>query len=262
MSVFSEMSMGTHSTNLGPYGSNLSPSADGTCKRFSAGALSTDPSNPPPSPITNQPSFIMTELGDAFSAMYSEDNYPMAPNPSLNYDEMSSASLSVSQRQIPAALNGGIHHDPRMQPMYGGRGGGVVMRRGNPLHAMNHHHHNHERYYHPGAHSHHSHNAHPHPSQPHNHTMQSAQHYHQNHHHHLHQNHHFPFQAHDQLETESTLSMTTAHTDNQYDSIHDVTPPGRPPSLATEISEHYHHIPTSPASLASEDYEEEFLHQT
>ena len=258
MSVFSEMSMGTHSTNLGPYGSNLSPSADGTCKRYSAGGLSTDPSNPPPSPITIQPSFAMTELGDAFSAVsqgYSEFNYPRAPNPSLDYDEMSSASLSVSQRRIPAALNGGIHHDPRM---YGGRGGGVVVRRGNPL--MNNHHH-HERYYQPpGLHNHHPHNAHPHPSHSHSHT-QSSQHYHQNHHR-LHQNHHFPFQAQDQVEIESTISMTTAHTDNPYDSIHDVTPPGRPPSLATEISEHYNHIPTSPVSLASDDYEEEFLHQT
>ena len=73
-------------------------------KRLST--LSTDPSNPPNSPITHR-SVAFTIGGAETCTMYSEVDPPIppAPNPSLNYDAISNEGLtSVSQRRYPAVL--------------------------------------------------------------------------------------------------------------------------------------------------------------
>ena len=190
---------------------NTSPSSDNVFKRWS-----NDPSGPPPSLCQ---SYLPREY-DGVSAISSYDGRNPPP-PSVNYDAMSDMSYSVSRKDYPVAMNG--DHSYHVQ-------------RGNPL--MSRYLHNERCYY-----NHHLH-SHAHPPRTHNHSNQYNM-------------HRLRQQEQDTLtlETESTFSMaTTAQTDNhdvfRYDSMHDVTPPGRPPSPATEISEH--RIPMSPRSAISE----------
>jgi len=251
---YSETSGGTHLTHLDPYCNNLSPSStDSTFKRVSV--LSTDPSNPPPTPNTERRSaFVATELGigidDGISTIshpFSECDSHVPPNPpapSLNFDEMSSMSCSVSQRNVPVAMNGmDPHTHVHRHNRYGhGR---------NPLLAHNNHHFQQERYYHPSSYYYHQHNPYSHHFA--NHRPPHL------HHAHFVRAHGERFDA--QSDSESTLSMTTVNTDNQDD----LPPPGRPPSPATmtEYSEtHIHPLPsTSPISEDSEECSENFLHQ-
>lgn len=68
---------------------------------------STDPSNPPNSPITTPRSIA---YGDGLSLTSSRNfsefdvGVPPVPNPSVNYDAYSDRFSSVSQRRVPAAL--------------------------------------------------------------------------------------------------------------------------------------------------------------
>ena len=254
---YSETSGGTHLTHLDPYGTNLSPSStDSTFKR-SAAALSTDPSVPPPSLITErQSAFITTENGiECMSTIsqpfsdYPESHVPPnAPPPSINYNFDDDMSCSVSQRNVQVAMNGiDPHTHVHSNNRYGhGR---------NPLLAHNNHHYQHERYFHPSCHY-HQHNPYSHHFANHH-----PSHLHPSHLHHAHyvRDHGEPFDA--PSDSESTLSMTTVNTDNQDD----LPPPGRPPSPATmtEYSEtHIHPLPsTSPISEDSEECSENFLHQ-
>ena len=70
-------------------------------KRLST--LSTDPSNPPNSPITHRS--VAFTLGDEVT-IYSEFDPPIprVPNPSLDYDAISEGISSVSQRKYPGVL--------------------------------------------------------------------------------------------------------------------------------------------------------------
>ena len=82
-------------------------------KRLST--LSTDPSNPPNSPITHRS--VAFTLGDEMSMVsrpFSEFDPPVprVPNPSVNYDAISDRMSSVSQRRFPGVLpqNGTVGH--------------------------------------------------------------------------------------------------------------------------------------------------------
>lgn len=70
-------------------------------KRLST--LSTDPSNPPNSPITRRS--VTFTMGDEVT-MYSEFDPPIPPppNPSIDYDTMSEGITSVSQRKFPGVI--------------------------------------------------------------------------------------------------------------------------------------------------------------
>lgn len=70
-------------------------------KRLST--LSTDPSNPPNSPITHRS--VAFTLGDDVTT-YSEFDPPIppVPNPSLDYDAISECISSVSQRKYPGVI--------------------------------------------------------------------------------------------------------------------------------------------------------------
>lgn len=225
---------GTHSTQLDLHGSNLSPSSfDSTSKRRSITALSTEPSVPPPSLITDrQSAFAMGDDRMSACSQGLSDYTPRVPNPSLNYsvDAMSSASFSVSQRNFPAAINGTDPHTHIHTHNH-------HFRR-NPLLSQNHHHPYQQRNYH-------THHFVSHPP------------------HHLHHPH-FVRQQRERLDTmsdtDSTISMTTLNTEN-----FDLPPPGRPPTPATmtEFSGYHPHSlsPSSPISEDSEQCSENFLHR-
>lgn len=228
---------GTHSTQL-ERGSNLSPSSfESTAKRRSIAALSTDPSVPPPSLITDrQSAFVMTEIrpddiiSESYSYSYLNGNTPRVPNPSLNYsmDAMSSASFSVSQRNFPAAINGTDPHTHIHTHNH--------QFRRNPLLSQSHY-------------------------QQHNHR---TQHFVTRPPYHLHHPH-FVRQQRERLDTmsdtDSTMSMTTLNTENQDD----LPPPGRPPTPATMTEFSGYHpqslSPSSPISDDSEQCSENFLHR-
>lgn len=212
-SDYEGVSLGTHSTRF----SQLSPSNDISLKRFS------DRSNPPPSPaITDFESYSV------FSD--NEPHVPPAPAPSINYETMSGISDSVSRRgDLPV---NGVHGPHRLPPGY---------------HHINHHH------------PHHQHQQPP----PYDHHSAYTQSRYSN----LPLAHYgrsggrgaaplaYPLHNLDsQSESESTFSFSTVNTGSHdifhYDSVHDVTPPGRPPSPATVVSEH--RLPDSPASPVSE----------
>ena len=83
-------------------------------KRLST--LSTDPSNPPNSPITHRSvAFTLADDMSVVSRPFSELEHPVprAPNPSVNFDAISDCMSSVSQPRFPAVLppNGINHHD-------------------------------------------------------------------------------------------------------------------------------------------------------
>ena len=258
---YSEFSGGTHTTQIGN-GSHVSQNS--MYKRQSAAGLSTDPSNPPPSPMTLRRSpTALTDIEDdesVFSETISEFPVPPGPTPSLNYDVdlgSDNLSFSVSQSQFPATINGRapnplLVHQQQQRPMYA---------------------------YLPYPHN----GGYPHPT-----ALQGG------HGHHWggpkrvqqptngknpYQNncHHYPPPSHPRkeldsvarTETESTISMTTVSTENRDEYFEEeamsYAPPGRPPSPVTVVSE-YPPPPISPDSTISgfsdEDCSERQLHQT
>ena len=168
------------------------------------------PSNLPTSPRTVRESYVM---GETCSQLFSEIDGCRAPNPSVNYDAMSGVSTSVSQR-IPSTAGAWDYGYPRYTL---GRN-----QKTNPLHHL-------ERYRLPSS------LVYPYLSQlsyPSPHIWN------------------YDDMREILTETESTVSMTTANTENcdvfHYD---DARPPGRPPSLATEVSGNSN--PISPNSSIS-----------
>lgn len=93
-------------------------------KRLST--LSTDPSNPPNSPITIHRSIEFMDAGDEMSVLsrpYSEMELPIprVPNPSMNFDAISDNISSVSQHRVMAVYqpNGLMgHHSNHLPPPY------------------------------------------------------------------------------------------------------------------------------------------------
>lgn len=258
---YSDFSNGTITTQLGN-GSNASSSHNGPFKRNCG--LSTDPSNPPPSPMTERHSRFSTALTDieddqsVFSEHMSEYPVPPPPNPSLNYDVdivSDNLSYSVSQNRFPATISGRTHNNLMQQyKQYNYPNGGYPP---TPQRSQ---------WYSNGGIS----------SQHHvdkRNSQRTNGKYPTNSYH-----HHFP-PAHprkelDSLartETESTISVTTVSTENhddyQYEDMMSCPPPGRPPSPVTVVSEYPPPAPPmSPDSTLSELSEDEcserHLHQT
>lgn len=257
---YSEFSGGTNSTHIG---NNSHASQNSMFKRQSAAGLSTDPSNPPPSPMTLRRSpTALTDIEDdesVFSDTMSEFPVPPGPTPSLNYDDMGSDNLSfsVSQSQYPATIsgrapnplllqqqqrsvypyppyhyNGGGYHHSSALPNGHGHQWGVPKRAQPPTNGKN------------------PYNCHHYPT---SHTRKEL----------------------DSLartETESTISITTVSTENRGDEEYfdndeamSYAPPGRPPSPVTVVSE-YPAPPMSPDSTLSgfseDECSERQLHQT
>ena len=256
-----QFSGGTHTTQIGN-GSHISGSGNSMYKRQSAAGLSTDPSNPPPSPMTLRRSFTaLTDIEDdesVFSETISEFPVPPGPTPSLNYDVdfgSDNLSFSVSQSQFPATINGRapnpllVHQQQRSMypyPPYHHNGG----------------------YPHPtalqGGHGHHW--GGPKRVQ----DPTNGKNPYQNNCHHYPPSH--PRKELDSIartETESTISMTTVSTENRDDYFEEeamsYAPPGRPPSPVTVVSE-YPAPPISPDSTISgfseDECSERHLHQT
>ena len=260
---YSDFSNGTITTQLGN-GSNVSSSQNGGLFNKRSSGLSTDPSNPPPSPMTMRHSRFSTALTDieddqsVFSEHMSEYPVPPPPNPSLNYDVdivSDNLSYSVSQNRFPATISGRAHNNSLLMQQYrqynyphynnGGHpptpqrnqwssNGGISFQ------------HNGDNSVDPQ----HTNGKYP---------YSSTNSYH----------HHFP-PAHprkelDSLartETESTISITTVSTENHddyhYEDMMSCPPPGRPPSPVTVVSEYPPPAPPmSPDSTLSELSEDE-----
>lgn len=258
---YSDFSNGTSTTQLGN-DSNVSASQVSPYKRRSVGGFPTDPSNPPPSPMTMRQSRFSTALTDIedeqslFSEHMSEFPVPPAPNPSLNYDaDMVSDNLSysVSQNRYPATISG-KSHNPLLVHQYRQHNGSHYNNGGYPLTPQ-------RGYW--------SSNGGVTPQTiedkrggvqqrivgkyPYSNTYQN----------------HFPSSnAHKELdslartETESTISVTTVSTENhddyQYEDMMLYPPPGRPPSPVTVVSDYPPPAPPmSPDSTLSEVSDDE-----
>ncbi len=246
---YSDISRNTNTTQIGSHISHGS-----MYKQRQSGG--TDPSNPPPSPMTLARSHMaLTDIEDdvsVFSQTMSEYPLPPVPNPSLNYDLVSdNLSYSVSQSHYPAAIsgrapnplllgqarhsyyhNGSYYYPQQQQPLQPTAPQWTSDKRGQTE----------EKGYPPSDYHHYP------PSHPRKELDSLAR-----------------------TETESTISMTTLSTENHdeylYEDRMSYTPPGRPPSPVTVVSDYHPPAPPmSPDSTLSEfsDDEEECsdLHHT
>ena len=234
----SEFSHNTNTTQVGN-GSALSPCADKAAANLNNGGHSHI-MNPPPSPISTiqmQPrhSLALSDDGmSTFSHGYSEYNPPAPPCPSLNYDNVSGMSFSVSQMQFPATINASNNYHHHQYPG-GGGGGRPPGRNTNPLHARN-----------------------PHPAaaaeggyhgQLRGGACAAHQQYYSSYHHSCHTHPDITeLDSIAQTETDSTMSITTENPYDQDMPHLQLPPPGRPNSPATMYSEYPACPPLSPRS--------------
>ncbi len=248
---YSDISRNTNTTQIGSHISH------GSMYKQQHQPMATDPTNPPPSPMTLAHSYnALTDIEDdisVFSQTMSEYPIPPVPNPSLNYDLVSdNLSYSVSQSHYPATISGRAPN-----PLLLGQ---------QPNHP----------YYHNGGYH------YPQqqvanqwaPKRGQDQPNQGKQ-YPPSDYHHYPPSH--PRKELDSLartETESTISMTTVSTENQDEYLYDeegtcmsYAPPGRPPSPVTVVSDY--HPPAPPMSpdstlseISDEDCSERQLHQT
>ena len=240
---YSDISRNTNTTQIG---SNISHGS--LLKQRQSGG--TDPSNPPPSPMTLAHSHMaLTDIEDdvsVFSQTMSEFPIPPVPNPSLNYDQVSdNVSYSVSQSQFHGAISGRAPNPLLLgQPRY-------------PYYHNN-------NYYYPQQQP-----TQPQPPQWNKRGQPGEKEYPPSDYHHYPPSH--PRKELDSLartETESTLSMTTVSTENHEEYLFEeegmsYAPPGRPPSPVTVVSDYHPPAPPmSPDSTLSELSDEELHHAT